>query len=80
NGWGLYDMSGNGGELTAGWYGDYPSSSQTDPTGPGSVSSRGLRGGCWGSFAGGTRVAVRLNVVPDYRDAGLGFRLSRTIP
>ncbi len=80
NAWGLHDVHGNVWEWTADWYGDYPGSSQTDPTGPGSGSYRVARGGSCFSGAGLTRVAFRYYDVPDYRPHNLGFRLSRTIP
>ncbi len=80
NAWGLHDVHGNVSEWTADWYGDYPSSSQTDPAGPSSGSYRVLRGGGWSGGAGYPRVANRSRVVPDYRSNSVGFRLSRTIP
>jgi formylglycine-generating enzyme len=47
NAWGLYDMLGNVEEWCLDFSGDYPSSPQTNPTGPKDGFYRILRGGAW---------------------------------
>ena len=75
NVYGLYDMHGNVLEWCQDWHGDYPSSSQSNPTGPTEGSRRVFRGGGWDGGAPGCRSAFRLNFGPDLRDADFGFRL-----
>ena len=72
---GLYDMSGNVYEWCNDWDGDYNSSSQTNPKGPGSGSNRVLRGGGWRSPAWNSRVCYRLGSAPGNRSNFLGLRI-----
>jgi formylglycine-generating enzyme required for sulfatase activity len=76
NAWGLYDMHGNVYEWVQDWYGNYSSSSVTDPKGPSSGSLRVYRGGGWRSPARYCRAALRGSNSPGRRDVGLGFRLA----
>ena len=72
---GLYDMSGNVWEWCQDRFGSY-SSSQTNPTGPSSGSSRVRRGGSWGSSARGCRVSIRGYGSPGGMFNILGLRLA----
>jgi len=73
---GIYDMSGNMFEWCSDWYGDYSSTSQSNPHGPSSGSFRVYRGGSWGDFAGHCRVSYRGRTTAVNRNFNLGFRLA----
>ena len=74
---GIYDMSGNVTECCSDWFGDYSSSSVTNPTGPSSGSYRVRRGGAWGSYAEYCCVADRHSNSPGHRNYSSGLRLAR---
>ena len=73
---GIYDMSGNVYEWCSDWYGSYSSSSQTNPTGADSGSSRVIRGGCWDGFARFCRLSYRGRIPPYICSYYLGLRLA----
>ncbi|MCL2442808.1 MAG: formylglycine-generating enzyme family protein, partial [Treponema sp.] len=76
NSLGLYDMSGNVWEWCWDWWGNYTSTTKTDPTGAPSGTIRVLRGGSRNNSAEYVRSVIRYYDVPYYRHSIYGFRVS----
>lgn len=74
---GLYDMYGNVSEWVWDYYGEYPTTEQTDPTGPESGVLRVYRGGGWNDFAKNMRSAYRATMEQNKGSFNLGIRLVR---
>jgi formylglycine-generating enzyme required for sulfatase activity len=74
---GALDMSGNVWEWVQGWYGDYPSGRQVNPTGPSFGAWRVLRGGSWPYVPHAVRGTYRDWSRPNDQSNVFGFRCAR---
>ena len=75
NAYDLYDMHGNVREWCSDWYGSYPTTAQTNPTGATSGLYRVIRGGSWWNAAQDCRSAYRLYMNPIGNYNYIGFRV-----
>lgn len=72
-----YDLTGNAAEWVADWFGSYPATAVTNPTGPASGASRVQRGGGWLTVAANATSYARLGGDPLVTTSPLTFRCAR---
>lgn len=72
----VYNLSGNVAEWVADWVGSYPSTPQTDPTGPASGTTKVVRGGAFSSPLPAAIAYARMAIDPTVTGAW-GFRCAR---
>ncbi len=73
---GLYDMSGNVWEFVEDWFGKYSSEPKINPHGPETGTDHIIRGGSSYSFDWACRVALRRDVLPEFKFNDIGLRLA----
>lgn len=71
----LHDMTGNVGEWCQDYFGYYPSSEESDPSGPTTGAKRIVRGGSWNNSYKECRIKYRDRLMPDEANDNIGFRL-----
>jgi formylglycine-generating enzyme required for sulfatase activity len=77
NGFGLHDMAGNAYEWVNDFTGPYPAGPVVDPTGPGSGTTRILRGGSFFDERTNLRSSKRMWSPPNHLSHRYGFRIAR---